>query len=425
MTFDLNIFLVGIFAALGSLASALYARHRMNVRVRAIYEHTTKEVASLRDSNDRLTRSIEKQTGRLDNELQALAHKQSGFQDESTGSYDRLAESINETAHHAFGDHLALQDSIEALTQHNFKDVLSLQESLDSLSQAIEVGVKNNMQLADRLTGFNTAIAGVETRMDAIVLDMETQLSVDRVADVEQLAITGALMAADALKQQGATAPTTVSSSMHGHGLLIYQLLLDASGGKQPKDQGGFHVLEIGSTREKWWTQMSTSRLAAVCRALGYHAITVDVDEQNTNSASTASRFYGNAIEAKTSPGEVFVEEWDGPLPPYIYIDAYDFEHEMHSDKRQSRYQTLQGASINNEACWTMHLRCALAFAEKCPIGSIVVFDDVFYQNDVWEGKGKKAIPCLLDAGFEVTARTHQTAVLRRTAQKPVDAEAY
>ena len=105
-----------------------------------------------------------------------------------------------------------------------------------------------------------------------------------------------------------------------------------------------------------------------------------------------------------------------GPLPPYIYIDAYDFEHDFHSPERQSRYRTLQGAEINNEDCWTMHLRCAKAFAEKCEVGSVVVFDDVFFKDDEWAGKGKLAMPYLLAAGFDIIERSKSTVVLRRTA---------
>ena len=87
--------------------------------------------------------------------------------------------------------------------------------------------------------------------------------------------------------------------------------------------------------------------------------------EKNTAGVPKLREFYGDTVKYITAPGEQVVRDWDGQLPPYIYIDAYDFAHPEHSDERNRRYEELQGSSINEEDCWRMHLECAEAFVEK------------------------------------------------------------
>ena len=64
-----------------------------------------------------------------------------------------------------------------------------------------------------------------------------------------------------------------------------------------------------------------------------------------------------------------------------------------------------------------MHEECARAIEKRMPVGGIVALDDTWVDtNGEIAGKGKLALPILLNAGFEEVARTKLTICLRRTA---------
>jgi hypothetical protein len=244
--------------------------------------------------------------------------------------------------------------------------------------------------------------------------ELEQMMSVGRVADVELLAINACCLAGDALAKLGAEAPSRVPEAIHGHALLMYLLQLDYSTGRLNPNTHGYHVLEIGGTREVRWPQASTSRLAATCRYLKIRMLTVDIDPLSAFPTAKLKQLYGQAIASETRAGELFLADWTGELPPYIYIDAYDFDHGEHSEKRQDRYRSLQGAEISDKNCSKMHYDCAIQFADKCPEKGIVVFDDVFHVDGKWEGKGATAVPYMLENGFELLMRTKKTCILRK-----------
>lgn len=273
-------------------------------------------------------------------------------------------------------------------------------EALETLEQ----------QLADSVSEVNQAITA---RAERISAELQEMMAVGRVADVEHIAITAALLAGTGTVN---TASDRLPETLHGHALLMRRLFADAANNTLGTPQNGISVLEIGTTREKWWPQMSTSRLAATCRALDLKMLTVDVDPKGVESVAELRTMYPGVVQAETEFGEKFAADWEGALPPYIYIDAYDFDHPGHSEERQDRYRDLQGSNINDEACWEMHLACARAFAEKCPPGGIVVFDDAFFDGAEWSGKGKTAVPYMLENGFELETLSATAAILSRPA---------
>jgi len=285
-------------------------------------------------------------------------------------------------------------------------------------SKVSELDGKLNSKVSELDGKLNSTVSELDGKLNSKVKNLkqkvDTQLSVDRVADVEQLAICSGLLAAKAcLNKENET--FHLSSVMHGHASMMEMILLDRAAGIIPEYRNGCHIIEIGTTREKQWAQMSTSRLALVGRAFGYKMISVDIDPENTKSGNEVKSTYGNVITAITDSGENFLQQWEGELPRYIYIDAYDFDHGNHSEQRQERYRRLQGSNISDEACWNMHLDCAVEFVRKCPQGGIVVFDDVFNEHGEWLGKGKTAVPYVLDNGFEMVTRTSKTVVFKKS----------
>ena len=69
---------------------------------------------------------------------------------------------------------------------------------------------------------------------------------------------------------------------------------------------------------------------------------------------------------------------------------------------------------ISNENCWKMHLECAKILAKKMKSGSYIFFDDVYVGAPYWNGKGKTAIPFLLDNGFELVEFKPTAAVFKK-----------
>ena len=157
----------------------------------------------------------------------------------------------------------------------------------------------------------------------------------------------------------------------------------------------GKKMIEVGSTREM--ARDSTGHLFGFCKEREIDFITVDMNPEQISRLQ--ERFPD--LNATTAKGEEFLEQFDGEIN-FCYLDAFDYQHGRHSQSRISAYKKYLNTQISNEACHQMHLRCAKALEERMPVGSIIVFDDVFgaYSDIEWDGKGKLAIPFLLENGF-------------------------
>jgi hypothetical protein len=173
-------------------------------------------------------------------------------------------------------------------------------------------------------------------------------------------------------------------------------------------------LIEIGTTRERSPAQGSTEKLAIFAALRGMKFISVDVDPNNTKRASEILRYLNPSAQAVTARGESYLERTEAPFD-FVYLDAFDFDHGKHSQQRQDRYRELLQTNINDQDCWRMHEACALAIKAKMRVGGIVVIDDTWTDADgMYLGKGKLAVPLLLDSGFEIIAKTRMTIALRR-----------
>lgn len=202
-------------------------------------------------------------------------------------------------------------------------------------------------------------------------------------------------------------------SKIHGH-LMMVDLILSDYINDPYLDFSKREFLEIGTIRENLWNQSSTSRLVCLARMLDTRLTSVDMDPNNAVQAKEICRPYGGYVQFVTSPGETFLADLEEDCATYVYIDAYDFDHPHHSDHRQSRYQEILGAPINDESCWQMHLDCAKELSTKLPDDGVIVLDDVWYESGEWQGKGHTAMPYLLKNKFSLVAQSWSTAALRR-----------
>jgi len=202
----------------------------------------------------------------------------------------------------------------------------------------------------------------------------------------------------------------------HGHALLMAVLADEERA--QPGLLFDKTLIEIGTTRERDPIQKSTEKLAIFTAMTGMRFITVDVDPLNTEHAEKTLRYLNPVAQATTAKGEDYLALHPGSLD-FIYLDAFDFDHGNHSEQRQERYKALLRTEINDLACWRMHEACAEIIVARMRQGGIVVLDDTWADVDGgYAGKGKLAIPLLLERGFEIVAKNRTAIALKRLAKE-------
>lgn len=197
-------------------------------------------------------------------------------------------------------------------------------------------------------------------------------------------------------------------ATAHGHAILVDTIRAMHA----PGDLAGRTLIEIGSTREDLHGQGSTAYLADFCKSHGMHFITVDMDPENTEAARETLARRDPGFEAVNGQGEVFLAGYAGPID-FLYLDAFDIDHGQHSAARMEKYRAHLGTDINDEACWKMHLDAAHAIIGKTGPGCIIAFDDTWRDGQGnWLGKGRDAIPLLMNNGFSVRDVTDMTVSL-------------
>lgn len=199
----------------------------------------------------------------------------------------------------------------------------------------------------------------------------------------------------------------------HGHALLIAMMVEEEL--TDPGILAGKRLVEVGSTRELWLDQRSTQKLSFFCLMMSMDFISVDMDKENVTRLMKTLPYLSPGSEIIHDRGEDFLDDFSEKID-YLYLDAFDFDHGRHSKKRMESYQSNLDTTINDEDCWRMHLDCAANALPNLSENALVVFDDS-WEDSLGElhGKGKLAIPFLLEHGFREIKRTRTTICLRRT----------
>ncbi|MCQ8185381.1 glycosyltransferase [Parvularcula maris] len=205
----------------------------------------------------------------------------------------------------------------------------------------------------------------------------------------------------------------------HGH-ILLMDALIDLER-RSPGTLSGRSLIEIGMTRELWQGQRSTQKLSLFAALLDLHYIGVDMDTKNVAAAKDILPYLNPAAQVFVSKGEDFLKLHTGSID-FVYLDAYDFDHGKHSDQRQDSYERNLGARISDEDCWKMHLSCAKTLTKRLAPDGIVALDDTWVDLDgAYHGKGKLAVPYMLDNSFQIIAQTEMTVCLSRSQQYESD----
>lgn len=199
----------------------------------------------------------------------------------------------------------------------------------------------------------------------------------------------------------------------HGHEVLISYLNRFAKRFHQVPMAGNPVLIEIGTTRENTAGQGSTRRLMEFCAKQGFHFITVDMDSANTEMASTLFKSHNLAFDAVHGKGEDYLAAYTGRIDA-VFLDAYDFDHGMHSERRQARYVKFLGSRIDEKKCHQMHLECAQSLVNKLSAEGIVCVDDAWLDDGSWVAKGTLAVPYLIANGFTMLELRNKSVLLRR-----------
>lgn len=199
----------------------------------------------------------------------------------------------------------------------------------------------------------------------------------------------------------------------HGHELLLAMSRMRLPALRKAAGARALRMVEIGTTRENVPGQGSTQKLAQYCLGNAIEFVTVDMDPHNTHNARAAFERMGAPFEAVTMKGEDYLRARQEPID-LLFLDAYDFDHGMHSELRQSRYVKFIGSRIDEQACHRMHLECAESAVRLLSAAGLICVDDTWLENDAWAAKGTLAVPYLLANGFEVLEARNRAAVLAR-----------
>jgi predicted O-methyltransferase YrrM len=203
------------------------------------------------------------------------------------------------------------------------------------------------------------------------------------------------------------------AKAQHGHDLLLAYLEREFDTLRTKAQGRKLTVIEIGTTREDVPGQGSTAKLAEFCKRRGLRFVTVDMDPHNSRMAQQLFARLGVDFEAVTMKGEDYLRDLPGEVD-FVFLDAYDFDHGMHSELRQSRYEKFLGARIDELACHQMHLDCAQSLATKLWAHGVVCVDDTWLEDERWTAKGTLAMPFLLGQGFDMVEARNRAALLVR-----------
>ena len=132
----------------------------------------------------------------------------------------------------------------------------------------------------------------------------------------------------------------------------------------------------------------STPYLARVAHLYGVQLISVDVSDGH------------DAVDwlAATTPTRrirfAYLDSWDWPYPG---LGGY-------GEQVEAEY-AARGAAYGEDPSAAHHLALAEQVARRALPGALVVFDDTWLTPEGWTGKGRDAVPWLLNRGWGLFAR--------------------
>lgn len=172
-------------------------------------------------------------------------------------------------------------------------------------------------------------------------------------------------------------------------------------------------VVEVGSERGVG----STYYMAKYCAEKNLNFYSIDPSsESNASAKKILSKFKSNKLEAVMAKGEDFLNGFDKQKIVLAYLDGFDvvFPGHVHSQDRIDAYAEW-GVDLmkdGNRLSAEVHLETTKYIYKNVVQGGVIAYDDTYFENGEWFGKGKTAIPFLLENGYELVnnkerARNH------------------
>ncbi len=165
----------------------------------------------------------------------------------------------------------------------------------------------------------------------------------------------------------------------------------------------GLTVVEVGSERGGG----STHTLAKFCQKHKLNLITIDPNKDTHRSAKRLlSKFNNKGFQAINAKGEEYLCSYNKGDILLAYLDGFDVVIREHTHKPSTiaAYQR-QGIDLlkdGNKISAKVHLQATLCVEKNLVHGGMIAFDDSWHANEGWQGKGKTAIPYLIDQGFKL-----------------------
>lgn len=173
-------------------------------------------------------------------------------------------------------------------------------------------------------------------------------------------------------------------------------------------------VIEIGSERDAG----SSYYMAKFCEKHNLNFITIDPNKETSEAVQkTLLKFNNEKFKAVNEKGEVYLSSYDKGDIFFAYLDGFDVIIPGHPHKKTT-IEAYEREGINllkdgNEISAKVHLDTAL-FVEKYLVdGGVIGFDDSWYENDEWHGKGKTAIPYFLNKGYTLINSREKEGISR------------
>ena len=162
-------------------------------------------------------------------------------------------------------------------------------------------------------------------------------------------------------------------------------------------------ILEIGASRGDGSTYFFAGYVSHNPKFKFY---SIDINPDLTRHLTKFERVKHSNIKILTGKGEEKIDEIN-ELISYAYLDNFDLirpgtEEDSYILEQITKYKTDFDVDMNNENCYQAHLTQAQKVNSKCSKSCIIQIDDTHFSNNEWIGKGKTAVPWLLNNGWKV-----------------------
>lgn len=197
---------------------------------------------------------------------------------------------------------------------------------------------------------------------------------------------------------------------MHGHSVILN---LDICWEYKTFQNGT--IVEIGSERGHG----STEILARFAKEHKLHFVTVDILEEVWKNVQKILEPIDETFIAVCSKGEDYLKQFTPNNIVILYLDAFDITVKGNYHQPRVDEYAKEGLILSNENAWKMHLEACKHGYDKVRTGGFIVFDDTWLDKkdptkSTYHGKGKTAIPFLLDNGYKIYSTLSRVTVLQR-----------